>query len=71
MMTTTERLDDMIQIARNIDHDIEMRPHFTMTRSQLMNRISAYTLDRPTATLADCLAIYRALLNDPDLPLRD
>ena len=66
MMTTTDRLTAMIDIAGGIDADAPR----TLTRTQLLNRTLDY-LDRPDATIDDAIAIRNALASDPDLPLLD
>ena len=69
MMTTTARLDAAAMIARHINADLDHRPHFTLTRSQLAHRIDAY-LDCPHDR-DDFRRIYSRLACDPAMPFRD
>lgn len=70
MMTTTDRLTASIQIEKGITRDLDNRPNFTLTRTQLFNRIADYC-DDINATTDDIAAIFNSMLTDPDLPLRD
>lgn len=71
MMTTTDRLTAALNIEKSILRDLDNRPDFTLTTTQLFNRIADY-LDNPTATTDDLDAIFRCFLTDPQsLPLRD
>jgi len=68
MMTTTARLDAAAMIARHINADLNHRPHFTLTRNQLRNRIDAY-LDCPHDA-EDARRIFARLACDPAMPFR-
>lgn len=70
MITTTHRLTAMRDIESSILRDIDDRPDFTMTRSQLMNRIINYC-DDPAITDIDIDAIYHTMLSYCELPIRD
>lgn len=75
MMTTTDRLTAMIHIERGINNDMIMardndRAPFTLTRTQLLDRIITWVEDDPSNTTDDITAIYRTMLTDPDLPIR-
>ena len=70
MMTTTDRLTALDQIEKGIMRDLDNRPNFTLTRTQLFNRIADYLDDAPHATTDDIDAIYSTALII-DLPIRD
>lgn len=61
----------MLNIARNIDIELEINPKFTLTRDQLRNRIETWC-DDPDNTIADIDAIFNTMVDHlDDLPLRD
>ena len=51
-------------IARSINRDLDNRPNFTMTRSQLRARFESYC-DDPATTDADIDAAFALLASDP------
>ena len=69
-MTTTNRLAALAAITRAIFADMIDRPHFTLTRDQLRNRIIAYC-DDPATTDADIDAIFNCAIILDELPIRD
>jgi len=69
MMTTTDRLTALDSIEKGIMRDLDNRPNFTLTKSQLLNRILDYC-DHPDTDTDDIAAIY-STAKMIDLPIRD
>ena len=69
MMTTTDRLTALDSIEKGIMRDLDNRPNFTLTKSQLLNRILDYC-DHPDTDTDDITAIY-STARMIDLPIRD
>ena len=69
MMTTTHRLTALNSIEQGIIRDMTDRPNFTISRSQLLNRILDYC-DHPDTDTDDITAIY-STARMLDLPIRD
>jgi hypothetical protein len=69
MITNNERIAAASMIARHINADLDNDPNFTLSGSQLINRIDAYC-DDPATEPCDLLAIRIMLLNDPCIPIR-
>lgn len=70
MMTRTARLQVAEAIARKVQRDVDNRPDFTMTRSQLRHRIADYVTN-PQHDDEDLRLIFMTLVFDPALPIRD
>ncbi len=51
-------------VARDINTDIDRRPHFTLTRSQLFVRCDR-AADHPDITDTDIHRIFNTLIGDP------